>query len=155
MGFADGSVDIQAAIDELQGCNSDVDVLKYSLDKLSQCMAIATAYYRQKPVPDNAYQLAALTSSYNNTYALLEKQKDPVRVIEEISEHIKIAFMKILHAMALAINTTKGELLSKYPDDRSTVEDSFGRMLEAIQPQSQGVFDDLESFLRATLGVKR
>jgi hypothetical protein len=149
------TVDIVAALTELAHCASNVDVLNYSMEKLSECVAIATAHYRVKPVPDNAYQLAALTSAYNNTFALLDKQKDPVQTIDEISRYIKTAFMKILHSMALAINTTKGELLGKYPDDRPTVEDSFGRMLESIQPSSQDIFNDLEMFLKSTLGIKR
>jgi len=143
-----------AAMAELAGCSTDVEVLQLELRKVASCMAIAAEIYQTRPVADNAFQLAALTSAYNNTFNLLTKQKDPKKVAEDLAGMVKAMFVKIVHAFAIEVDKTKKDLISRHPTERSTIEDHFFRLLEAIQPETQKIFDGYEQGVRSALGIK-
>lgn len=142
------------ASETLARCVSDVEVLQYELKSLAECVAIATEIYKDKAVPDHAFQLSALSAAFNNTYSLLVKQKDPKVMAEELAVLIKNMFTKIIHALALEIDKTKKDLIARYPGDRSTVEDHMVRMLESIQPETQRVFEGYETAVKKILGIR-
>lgn len=142
------------ALRTLSGCATDVEVLQHELKNLAECVAIATEIYKDKAVPDHAFQLSALSAAFNNTYSLLVKQKDPKIMSEELAGLIKGMFLKIVHALALEIDKTKKDLIARYPDDRATVEDHMVRMLESVQPETQRVFEGYENAVKKILGIR-
>jgi len=139
---------------KIQSCKSYREMLEMQLTSLYECVALADAIWREKPVPDNSYQLTALTNARDKAQTQLDKMKDPEEMLSGIEDHIKIMFTAIIKALALEIDKTKRELLRIYPDDQSTVEDLFGRMMNSVQPETQNIYDDLRLILKKILGIR-
>ena len=52
------------------------------------------------------------------------------------------------------IDKTKREMIRLAPEHKSTLEDLFNRMLNAIQPETQNIYDNLQTNLKRTMGIK-
>ena len=145
---------IEEAVASLATCTTKREILEQELNDLSICVAVATKVYKQKPVPDHAYQLAALANTHKSVLSQLEKMQDPKTLLGESEEIIKAMFMKLVKALADEINKTKMEFAQQYPKDKVTVEDNFSRMLNAIQPDTQKLFENLNNELKDVFGIK-
>ena len=139
---------------KLSQCKSHREMLELQLNGLYECCAIAEAIWREKPVPDNSYQYTALTNARDKAQTQLEKMKDPKEMLDGIEEQIKVMFFAIIKAMTQEIDKTKREFLRIHPEDKSTVEDLFNRMLNSIQPETQNIYDDLRLILKKILGIR-
>jgi len=140
--------------DRIGGCRTKLEVLELSVDYLAECAAIAADTYRNKPIPDNAYQLAALTNAHKSALAQLEKMKDPDEILSEIDAKIHTMFVAMVRAMAIEIDKVKRQWVAMHPEDLSTIDDLFTRMTNSVQPETQRIYDDLEKSLKKTLGIK-
>lgn len=145
---------MEEAMASLALCTTKREIVEQELNDLSICVAIATRVYKQKPLPDHAYQLAALANTHKSVLGQLEKMQDPKTILGEAEDIVKKMFMKLVKAMADEINKTKMEFAQQYPQDKVTVEDNFSRMLNAIQPETQKLFEDLNSELKEVFGIK-
>jgi hypothetical protein len=142
-------------VERLQKAESNREALEIKVARLSECVGAALDIYGKFPIPDNAYQLAALNSSYNSALTQLEKMRDPKATLDEIAQVVKAKFVDVIGVLAREIDKTKREILSRYPGEKPMIEDLFGRMLEAIQPETQKTFGDMEIALKKALGFKR
>lgn len=133
---------------------SDLAMLRLQTDSLSECVQMAAEIYKHMPMPDHAYQLSALTTAYNSSLAQAEKMKDPELILDSIESVIEEMFTSLLKAMALEINKTKSEMQRLYPDSRVAIDDLMNRMLSAIAPESQRLYEELNNKLCKALGVK-
>jgi hypothetical protein len=141
-------------IDRLVNCSSDRDVLALQVEELGQCVALATDIYKVFPVPDNAYQLSALTSAFNNSLVQLNKLQDPKEQLAKVNQLIQGMFITLVQSLSGEIEKTKREFRRKYPNDTATIEDAFKRMFESIQPESKNLYDNLNNQLKLALGIK-
>lgn len=140
--------------DELDSCSTKKEVLEKELYKLSECSSIALEIYKKAPVPDNAYMVSSLVNSHKAALSQFEKMQDPKQLMSDTQNVIQKMFVRLIKAMADEINKTKQEFRTQYPNDAETVEDAFTRMLNAIQPNTQNLFDDLSSNLLTVFGIK-
>jgi hypothetical protein len=146
---------IQAIVDgKLNQCSTHREVLELELNSLAECVGVATEIYKKSPIPDFAYQLAALSNAHKTALQQLEKMKDPKLIVTEIEGQIRFMFMDIIKAMAIEIDKTKKEMVRIAPDHKTTLEDLFGRMLNAIQPETQKIYDNLQTNLKKILGIR-
>jgi len=146
---------IQSLVEgRLSQCSTHRDILEMEVNTLAECVGVATEIYKKYPVPDNAYQLAALSNAHKVTLHQLEKMKDPKLIVGDIEFQIRLMFMEIIKSMAIEIDKTKREMTRHAPEHKTTLEDLFGRMLNAIQPETQKIYDNLQSNLRKILGIK-
>lgn len=140
--------------DKLKACSTHREVLELETNTLAECVGIATEIYRKNPLPDFAYQLAALSNAHKATLQQLEKMKDPKIMVSEIEFQIRNMFMNIIKAMAVEMDKTKREMIRLAPEHKTTLEDLFNRMLNAIQPETQNIYDNLQTNLKRTMGIK-
>lgn len=146
---------IQAIVDgKLSQCTTHREILEQELNSLAECVGVATEIYKKSPIPDFAYQLAALSNAHKSALQQLEKMKDPKLIVYDIEQHIRIMFMDIIKAMAIEMDKTKKEMIRLTPEHKITLEDLFGRMLNAIQPETQKIYENLQSNLKKTLGIR-
>lgn len=142
-------------IEERKGeATSDLAMLRIQTDSLSECAQMAAEIYKQMPMPDHAYQLSALTTAYNSSLAQAEKMKDPELILGSIEGVIEEMFTGLLKSFAAEINKTQSEMQRLYPDSKIAIEDLMDRMLAAISPESQRLYDQLHTKLSKALGVK-
>jgi len=139
---------------KLGQCSTHREVLEMEINSLAECVGVATEIYKKSPVPDFAYQLAALSNAHKTTLQQLEKMKDPKIIVGEIEFQIRNMFMEIIKSMAIEIDKTKNEMARVAPEHRTTLDDLFGRMLNAIQPETQHLYDNLQKNLKRTLGIR-
>ncbi len=140
--------------DQLSNCKTKLEVLDLSVDYLAECAAMAADAYRRDSSPDNAYQLAALTNAHKSALSQLEKMKDPRQILEEIESKIENMFVTVVRSMTIEMLNVKNQLINMHPEDLSTIEDLFKRMMNSIQPETQRIYDDLEGQLKKILGIK-
>lgn len=133
---------------------SDLAMLRLQTDSLSECVQMAAELYKNIPLPDNAYQLSALTTAYNSSLSQAEKMKDPEVIIEDLEDIIKEMFTSLLKSLAMEIKKTQTEMQRLYPEQRTAIEDLMDRMLSAIAPESQTLYDELYVKMCKALGVK-
>ena len=133
---------------------SDLAMLRIQTDSLSECVQLAAEIYKNMPMPDHAYQLSALTTAYNSSLAQSEKMKDPELILESIENVIQDMFTSLLKSLAMEINKTQTEMQRLYPDSKIAIEDLMDRMLSAISPESQRLYEQLSTKLYKALGVK-
>jgi len=138
----------------LNACTTHREILEMEVNSLAECVGVATEIYKKSPIPDFAYQLAALTNAHKTTLQQLEKMKDPKLIVNDIEFQIRNMFMDIIKAMALEIDKTKREMARLSPEHRTTLEDLFGRMLNAIQPETQNIYENLQKNLKHILGIR-
>lgn len=138
----------------LNQCSTHRDILEMEVNCLAECVGVATEIYKKNPVPDFAYQLAALTNAHKTTLQQLEKMKDPRVIISEIEFQIRGMFMDIIKAMAVEMDKTKKEMTRLAPEHRTTLDDLFSRMLNSIQPETQNIYDSMQKNLKRILGIK-
>lgn len=136
-------------------CTTRREVFEVQIDVLNECVGIASEMYLSIPCTDNAYALASLENTYKSALLQLEKMKDPQQMLADNENLIQRMFTQVIRQLANEIDKTRRELLLKYPNDKSSVEDSFNRMLTAIKPETQKLFDDLDMQLRVILGIKK
>lgn len=141
-------------VSRLSGCSTNIEALELEIASLMECIGIATELYQKDPIPDNAYQLSSLVNAHKAALSQLERMKDPKAMLDEIEQQIKGMFMAVVKALAVEIDKTKRELSSIHPEDKHTVEDHFNRMMNAVQPETQNIYDDLNLVLRKILGIK-
>jgi hypothetical protein len=145
---------LQKIKDRMATCSTQREILEQELTEITECLGIATEMYKMTPVPDYAYSLAALANTHRSFLAQLEKMMDPKTIMNGLNDIIQEMFVKIVRSMTEEITKTKNELGSLDPKMKATVEESFKRMVDSIQPGTQKLFDDLESSLKKTLGIK-
>lgn len=142
-------------IEERKGeATSDLAMLRIQTDSLSECAQMAAEIYKQMPMPDHAYQLSALTTAYNSSLAQAEKMKDPELILSSIEGVIEEMFTGLLKSFAGEIGKTQSEMQRLYPDSKVAIDDLMDRMLAAISPESQRLYDQLHTKLSKALGVK-
>ena len=140
--------------DRLSGCSTHRETLEMEINNLAECVGVATEIYKKNPLPDLAYTLAALSNAHKTTLQQFEKMKDPKLMVSEIEFQIRTMFMDIIKAMALEIDKTKNELARLAPEHRTTLDDLFSRMLNAIQPETQQIYEHLQKNIKRILGIK-
>jgi len=140
---------------KLAKCGTHREVLESEISDLAECIGVATEIYMKNPMPDFAFQLSTLLQTHKATLQQLEKMKDPKIIIEDIEIQIRTMFMAIIKAMAVEIDKIKNEMNRLLPDQRITIDDLFNRMLNAIQPETQNIYDDLKINLKKILGIKQ
>jgi hypothetical protein len=147
--------DIQISVDaKLSNCKTHRDVLEAEVNSLAECVGVATELYKKKPIPEFAFQLASLTNAHKSTLQQLEKMKDPRLIITDIENQIRTMFMAIIKSLALEMDKTKKEMVKLFPEQRTTIEDLMARMLAAVQPETQNIYEDLQKNLKRILGIK-
>jgi len=140
---------------KLAKCGTHREILEVEVADLAECIGVATELYMKNPIPDFAFQLSTLLQTHKVTLQQLEKMKDPKLILEDIENTIRNMFMILVKAMAIEIDKTKNEMAKLLPDQRITVDDLFNRMLNAIQPETQSIYDDLQKNLKKVLGIKQ
>ena len=147
---------IQAIVEnKLSQCSTHREILELELNSLAECVGVATEIYKKSPIPDFAYQLAALSNAHKTALQQLEKMKDPKLIVTEIEQQIRFMFMDVIKAMAIEMDKTKREMIRIAPDHKTTLEDLFGRMLNAIQPETQKIYDNLRNNLKKIVGIRK
>ena len=141
-------------ISKLASCKTQREMLELEVNALAECVGIAKALFLSNPIPDNSYQLTALTNARKAALGQLEKMKDPQETLYDIEQHIRLMFTDIVKAMALDMDRAKRELLLLIPDEKPTVEDLFSRMMNSIQPETQNIYNDLRASLKKILGIR-
>jgi len=139
----------------MEDCASRREVLEVEVDTLAECASLAAEIFKQSPVPDNAYQLTALTSAHNTAINQLEKLKDPTLVLGDLERLIRKMLVEVVQTLALEINKAKVDFTNLYPKDALTINEVFSRMLDAIQPQTSAMYDELHKSLKGILGLKK
>ena len=146
---------IQSLVDDrLSQCSTHREILEMEITSLAECVGVATEIYKKSPIPDFAYQLAALSNAHKTALQQLEKMKDPKLIVEDIEVQIRTMFMEIIKALAIEIDKTKKEMTRIVPEQRTTLDDLFGRMLNAIQPETQKIYENLKNNLKKILGIR-
>jgi len=138
----------------LNACSTHREILELEVNSLAECVGVATEIYKKNPLPDYAYQLAALSNAHKTSLQQLEKMKDPKTMVGEIEFQIRNMFMDIIKSMALEIDKTKKEMIRITPEYKTTLDDLFGRMLNAIQPETQNIYESLQRNLKKILGIR-
>lgn len=146
---------IERVRNSLATCATKRDILEHEVNNLAECISISTEIYKSNPVPDNAYQISALMNAYNSSLSQLEKMKDPKETMADIESIIKEIFTGIIRTMALEIENTKKEWNIRFPDERATIEQNFKKMLDAIQPETQKIYENLVPKLKNALGIRK
>ena len=146
---------IQEMVDtKIAGYKTHRDMIEAEVTSLAECVGVATELYKKNPIPDFAFQLTSLTNAHKATLQQLEKMKDPKMMLQDIENQIRYMFTSIVKAFAIEIDKTKKEMVRVYPEQRTTIEDLMSRMLNAIQPSTQQIYNDLNKNLRKILGIK-
>jgi gas vesicle protein len=146
---------IQSFVEErLSGCSTHREALEMEINSLAECVGVATEIYKKNPLPDYAYTLAALSNAHKTSLQQFEKMKDPKTMVSEIEFQIRTMFTDIVKAMAIEIDKTKNEMIRVAPEHRTTIEDLISRMLNAIQPETQQIYEHLQKNLKRILGIK-
>lgn len=147
--------EIQKSVeDRLSGCKTHREILESEVNSLAECVGVATEIYKKKPIPEFAFQLSSLINAHKATLQQLEKMKDPKLIVLDIENQIRTMFMAIVKSMALEIDKTKKEMSRAYPESKVTVEDLMARMLNAIQPETQQIYENLQKNLKKILGIR-
>lgn len=147
--------EIQNSVEErLSNCKTHREILESEVNSLAECVGVATEIYKKKPIPEFAFQLSSLINAHKATLQQLEKMKDPKAIVVDIESQIRTMFMAIIKAMALEIDKTKKEMSRLYPESRTTVDDLMARMLNAIQPETQQIYENLQKNLKKILGIR-
>jgi hypothetical protein len=147
--------EIQNSVEErLSSCKTHREILESEVNSLAECVGVATEIYKKKPIPEFAFQLSSLINAHKATLQQLEKMKDPKAIVVDIENQIRTMFMAIIKAMALEIDKTKKEMIRTYPESRTTVDDLMARMLNAIQPETQQIYENLQKNLKKILGIR-
>jgi hypothetical protein len=147
--------EIQNSVEErLSSCKTHREILESEVNSLAECVGVATEIYKKKPIPEFAFQLSSLINAHKATLQQLEKMKDPKAIVVDIENQIRTMFMAIIKAMALEIDKTKKEMVRTYPESRTTVDDLMARMLNAIQPETQQIYENLQKNLKKILGIR-
>ena len=141
-------------VKELEKCNTPRDVIKVQSDTLAECVGIASEIYKEDPNPDNSYALAALRNAHGAAVTQLHKMTDPEELRKGVQDLFMKTFQDTARAMMLEIDKTKRNLAVRYPDDKSTIEDLFNRMINSIEPETQVLYEGLEKNLKKILEIK-
>ena len=136
-------------------CSSHHDILELKATYLAECMGIASEIYKKEPIPDNAYQLSALANAHNSVLTQLDRMNDPKELLGNIEVKIKEMFTTVIKALMIEVEKTKREFSISHPEDRATIDDYFTRMLSAIQPETQKIYDGFQNTLKTILGIKK
>jgi hypothetical protein len=145
----------QIATTVLSSANSKKEALNLQSQSLNECVVIASEIYKNFPTPDHAYQLAALASSHNSTISQHEKLRDPNAELAEIEKMLKVMFENVFKSLAGEIDKSKKELTRIYPQDKATIDDLFVRMLQAVTPDTKKYYEEMNTNLKKTLGLKK
>jgi hypothetical protein len=146
---------VQAFVENrLNACSTHRETLEMEINSLAECVGVATEIYKKNPLPDYAYTLAALSNAHKSSLQQFEKMKDPKVMVSEIEFQIRNMFMDIIKSMANEMDKTKKEMIRIVPEHRTTLDDLFGRMLNAIQPETQQIYEHLQKNLKRILGIK-
>jgi len=144
----------QEVLAKLSECRTHREALEIEVHSLAECVGIATKIFMDDPIADNAYQLSSLTNAHKTALSQLEKMKDPQAMLLDIEGQIRSMFLTTVKAMVLEIDKTKRQLIKHHPEDKTTIEDQFSRMMNAIQPETQNIYDDLKTILKRILGIR-
>jgi len=148
--------EIQKRVEKrLSTCGTHREILEVEVADLAECIGVATEIYMKNPMPDFAFQLSTLLQTHKAILQQLDKMKDPKAMLGEIELQIRSMFLAIIKAMAIEIDKIKNEMSRLFPDQKITVDDLFSRMLNAIQPETQNIYDDIQINLKKILGINR
>lgn len=143
------------AVQSLVGMTTKKEVLDSQSGKLSECVAIAAEIYKHSPVPDHAYQLAALSAAFNSTVGQHERMRDAHSEMDQVNSLLKDCLQGVLRSLAGEIEKAKNEFSKLHPEHKSTHEDIFKRMTEAVAPDSKKFYDEMADKVKAILGIKK
>ena len=143
----------QTVIDAFAQCTTKRESLDVQIKSLTECVGIATEIYKNYPVPDNAYQLAALTNALNSSVSLFEKLGDPQKTLSECENEIQGMFNNTLKALVTEIDKAKKEFSRLYPNDKTHIEDIFRRMIQSVSPDAKRIYDEMHVNLKKILGI--
>jgi uncharacterized phage infection (PIP) family protein YhgE len=130
------------------------EILEHQTFELADCVAIATEIYKSFPTTDNAYQLSSLANTYKSSLSQLDKMADPISQLDSLSTIIHRGLLDITKALAEEIRKTKRELQRISPQESTTIEDCFSRMLDAMTPATDQVLKNMQSNICKALGIK-
>lgn len=143
------------ATQQLSGMTTKKEVLDAQASKLSECVAIAAEIYKHMPVPDHAYQLAALSAAFNSTVSQHERMRDANLEMDQINTLLRDLLQNVLRSLAVEIEKAKSEFSRLNPELKSTHDDIFKRMTDAVAPDSKKFYDDMAERVKAILGIKK
>lgn len=146
--------DLEIITSKMVNFSTRRDVLEYELDELAECCAIGLHLYKSQPIPDNAYALSSLINTYKGMLQTFERADDPRESMEEVERIIQKMFKQLIKALMEEINKTKIEFCSIYPDEKTTINDQFSRMISAVQPETQKLWEELGKELKKAFGIK-
>lgn len=141
-------------IEQVRNCSTKREVLELQMNNMAECVAMAKAIYAEMPVPEHASALANLTKAYNDTFTRFEKSQDPVEMLIKMNKLFEGAFVDIMRSLVEQIHKTKSQMLELYPNQKSTLDDMFERMISAVGPESKERYNELWKDLKEILGVK-
>ena len=141
-------------IEQVKNCSTKREVLELQMQNMAECVMMAKAIYAEMPIPENASALSNLTKAYNDTYTKFEKSQDPVDMLIKMNKLFEQSFMGIMRSLVEQIHKTKEQMLEMYPNQKSTLDDMFERMISAVGPESKERYDELWKDLKEILGVK-
>jgi hypothetical protein len=144
---------LDKAKEELSNCKTQRQLLEKEAHVLAECALVASMIFQKNPIPDHAYQLAALANAHRATLGQVDKMKDPEAHLKEISKIIQDMFILLIQSMTNEVDKIKREFLNFYPNEKSTVEDMFKRLMLSIQPETRNLFSDLDKKLKRTLSI--
>lgn len=148
-------VENQSIASALMAAENPRQALEAEAAILSECLAIASDMYKLNPTLDHAYQITSLAQTHNQTLSLLGRIKDPRAQVHQIENLVKGCLTQVIRAMMLEMDRTKKDLISRYPDEKTTIEDHFSRMISAIQPETQRLYDGFYDSITSALGIRK
>lgn len=139
----------------LLGADTPRQALEAEAAILSECLVIASEIYKIDPTLDNAYQITSLAQTHNQTLSLLNRIKDPKSQVHHIENLVKGLLTQIIRAMMLEMDRTKKDLIARHPNEKTNVEEHFSRMVSAIQPETQRLYDSFYDNIATALGIRK
>lgn len=131
------------------------EILEQEAFNLAECVGIATAIYQQLPTSDNASQVATLAQAHKSHLQQLEKMKDPEVQLLELQKLLQNMVQSLGKSLSNEIDKTRRGLVQRYPQEASSIEEYFKRMMDAIAPESTKLFDDVHVKIKMALGMKK
>ena len=131
------------------------EILEQEVSGLAECLGLAMEIYKEHPFPEFAMPVTSLTGAHNSALAQLERMKDPKELVSQIDSLIKVMFTSIIKSLVGEIDKAKKEFIKLHPEDKITIEDTFKRMMDSVQPETITIYQNLEDSLKNILGIKK
>jgi hypothetical protein len=151
----DALVEQSAAVSAFISAETPRQALEAEAAILSECLIIASDIYKIQPNLDNAYQITSLAQTHNQTLSLLNRIRDPRAQVVQIEILVKGFLTQVIRAMMLEMDRTKRDLIQRHPEEKTAIEDHFSRMVSAIQPETQRLYDGFYDSITSALGIRK